>query len=193
MNSRLRIGLIALSIALSVGLSLLLLLVSPVRSAILEPLLIAINDVRFAFGYLPQDIQWGLTLLTGSALVLIFYFSRTRQPKKPSASIGKTRMPSQGPILRFAHVIERSSRSRFNREVVVLELREIAACVLAYHRGISIDDAKDLLEHEAWTDDEAVRALLSLDEHRRKQDHHSDFHSQVQRALDTIEETYQGV
>ena len=100
---------------------------------------------------------------------------------------------SQAPEAQAHSVRSSVSQRGPHYERVILEMRDLAAHTLAYHEGISVDEAKESLDTANWTNDSAVRDFLSLDKHRAGKHEHKGFHDQVDHALAHIERTYQEV
>lgn len=193
MSNRTRILLAFLAVGCVIAFSLLLIFNDAVRGFILDPIVKGINAARYLLGYMPQDIQWMISLLIVFTIAIIYYVSCIPRHSIPDLVSSVPPFPNQGPAMRLAHILAKSARNRFRREQVILELRDLAAHSLAYHRGISVADARDSLDNTAWTDDPSVRDFLSLDKHRAGKQKQDSFHDQVDHALAHIEQTYQEV
>lgn len=192
MSHKRRIILAILAVCCVIAFSLLLIFNDAIRSFILDPIVKGINAARYMLGYMPQDLQWIITVLVVFVIVLACYMSRL--PKRAQVTVPRSlNFPSQGPAMRLTLVLEGSAHNKFRRERVILELRDLAARSLAYRRGISIEEAKDSLDTTEWTDDPSVRAFLSLDKHRAGKQKQKGFHDQADHALAHIERTYQEV
>jgi len=193
MSNRTRIILVILGVCCVIGFSLLLVFNDAIRSFVLDPIVKGINATRYVIGYMPQDLQWLISLLITFVIVTSYYASRLPKHPKPKNVQFIPPFPHDGPAMRLAQILEKSAHNRFRRERVILELRDLAAHTLAYHKGISIDEAKDSLDNSDWTDSPSVRDFLSLDKHRAGKHEHKGFHDQVDHALAQIERTYQEV
>ena len=95
--------------------------------------------------------------------------------------------------MHLARILEKAPRRRFGRQRAILELRDIATRALAYRFGLPVDDARDLLDSGAWTDDASLQELLSLDKHRLGDRKYKTFIEQVNHALAYIERIVQEV
>ncbi len=181
-----------LAVFLVIALSLLLVLNPLVRRIVLEPIVEGINAFRYVLGFAPQDLQW-LAVLAVAAIALAGYVVARLPEQAPARSVRfKRRFPSDGPTMRAAWMLEKSVHSRFRREEVILELRDLAARSLAYHHGVSIDAAKDSLDTEDWIDDESVRSFLAMNKHAPSGARQDRFLDRVDHVLEQIERTYSG-
>ncbi len=72
-------------------------------------------------------------------------------------------------------------------------MRDLAAHTIAYHKGISVEEAKASLDTPDWTNNVSVRDFLSLDKHRAGKHAKEEFHAEVDHALAHIEQMYQEV
>jgi len=193
MSNRTRVILAILAVCCIIGFSLLLIFNDPIRSFILDPIVKGINAARYTLGYMPQDLQWIITLLIVFVIVLVYYMSRIPKRARQGNVPRPLTFPSQGRAMRLTLVLEGSAHNKFRRERVIMELRDLAARSVAYRRGISIEEAKDSLDTTEWTDDPSVRAFLSLDKHRAGKQEQKGFHDQAEHVLAHIERTYQEV
>ena len=193
MSNRTRIMLAILAVCCVITFSLLLIFNDAIRGFILDPIVEGINAARYMLGYMHQDLQWIVTLLIVFVIVAVYYVSRLPKRARKEIVPRSLKFPSQGPAMRLTHVLERSAHNKFQREQVILELRDLAARSLAYRRGISVEEAKDSLDTTEWTDDPSVRAFLSLDKHRAGGQKQESFHDRADHALAHIERTYQEV
>ena len=193
MSNRMRIILAIAAVCCVIAFSLVLILNDAVRSFILDPIVDIINAVRYMLGYMPQDLQWIISLLLAFVVVAIYYASRIPKRESQERVPRSLKFPSQGPAMRLHEILERSAHNKFRRERVILELRDLAARSLAYHRGTSVEEARDSLDTTEWTDDPSVIALLSLGKLRDEKQRQKRFHDQVDHALTHIERTYQEV
>ncbi|MBU1049799.1 hypothetical protein KKG90_07240 [Candidatus Bipolaricaulota bacterium] len=188
---RIILGLIALCCV--IGFSMLLIFNDPVRRVVLDPIIEGINAIRYVLGYVPQDLEWFVSLLVVFVVVLGIFASRLPQRARPEHVPFNPPFPSEGPTMRLTRILDNSTKNRFGRERVVLEMRDLAARAVAYHAGISVEEAKELLDTPTWTDDASVRDFLSLDKHRAGKNDQKRFHDQVEYALAHIERMYQEV
>ncbi len=193
MSNRTRIILAILAVGCVIGFSLLLIFNDAIRSFILDPIVEGINAARYMLGYMPQDLQWIITLLIVFVIVVVYYVSRLPNRARQEIVLRSLNFPSQGPAMRLTRVLERSAHNKFRREQVILELRDLAARSLAYRRGISVEEARHSLDTTEWTNDPSVRNFLSLDKHRIGTQKQKGFHHQADHALAHIERTYQEV
>jgi len=174
------------------ALSLLLIFNPAVRRFVLEPLVEGVNAFRYVLGYAPQDLQW-LALL-GIALIAAASYFVAHLPEEHQTHAVRFRrpFPSDGPIMRLTDLLERSQHSKFRREEIVLELRDLAARSVAYHHGLPVDAAKDLLDEERWIEDASVRSFLAMERHAPSGARQARFLDRVEYALGQIERTYSG-
>lgn len=193
MSTRNRIILVSLALGCVIGFSLLLIFNSAVRSVVLDPMIAGINAFRYAIGYLPQDLEWLIGLSVVFVVVLIMFVVRLPKLARPKYIPFILPFPSEGPAMRLTHILENSTKNKFRRERVILEMRDLAAHTLAYHKGISIEEATEALDTPDWTDNATVRDFLSLDKHRAGKMDQKGFHNQVDHALAHIERMYQEV
>lgn len=193
MSNRTRIILAILAVGCVIGFSLLLIFNDAIRSFILDPIVEGINAARYMLGYMPQDLQWIISLLIVFVIVVAYYVSRLPKRARQEIVLRSLKFPSQGPAMRLTRVLERSAHNKFRREQVILELRDLAARSLAYRRGISVEEARHSLDTTEWTNDPSVRNFLSLDKHTAGTQKQKGFHDQADHALAHIERTYQEV
>jgi len=95
--------------------------------------------------------------------------------------------------MKLTTILEKSTHNKFRRERVILEMRDLAAHTIAYHKGISVEEAKASLDTPDWTNNVSVRDFLSLDKHRAGKHAKEEFHAEVDHALAHIEQMYQEV
>jgi len=193
MSTRNRIILAALAMCSIVAFSLLLIFNQALRSFILDPIVAGVTAFRYAIGYIPQDVEWLITLLFLFVVAIITYVARL--PKRPMLERAPfvPPFPSEGPVMKLTQILEKATHNKFRRERVILEMRDLAAHTLAYNNGISVEEAKEALDTSEWTSNVAVRDFLSLDKHRAGKHDHKEFHNQVNHALAHIEQMYQEV
>ena len=193
MSTRNRIILASLALGCVVGFTLLLIFNGAVRSVVLDPMIAGINAFRYAIGYLPQDLEWLIILSVVFVVVVIMFVARLPKLVRPKHIPFIPPFPSEGPAMRLTRILEKSTKNKFRRERVILEMRDLAAHTLAYHKGISVEEARESLDTPNWTDNAAVCDFLSLDKHRAGKIDQNRFHDQVDHALAHIEQMYQEV
>ena len=193
MSTRNRIILASLALGCVIGFSLLLIFNDAVRGVVLDPIVAGINAFRYTIGYMPQDLEWLISLLVVFVVVIIMFATRLPKHVRPKHVPFIPPFPNEGPAMRLTRILENSTKNRFRRERVILEMRELAAHTLAYHKGISIEEATEALDTPDWTDNATVRNFLSLDKHRADKIDQKNFHAQVDHALAHIERMYQEV
>jgi hypothetical protein len=193
MSTRNRIMLAGLALCCVISFSLLLILNNAVRGFILDPIVSGFNAFRYAIGYMPQDIEWLISLLFLFVVALVTLVTRLPKRAIPERIQFIPPFPSEGPTMRLAQILEKSTHNKFRRERVILEMRDLAAHALAYHKGISVEEAKEALNTPDWTSNVSVRDFLSLDKHRAGKHDQREFHNQVDHALAHIERMYQEV
>jgi len=189
--SRTRVLAPLVAVVVVAALASLLLFAPLARRILLDPIVGAIGVIRRALAYVPQGLQWLVALSVAFIAAGAYVARRLPRREKPSAASVQRAFPSEGPTLRVARILRLSSRYRHRRIQLVVELRDLAARVLAQHRGIPVLRAKSLLDTEDWTDDEAVRDYLSSDEHRHRLVRRRDVSVDVERVLDQIEKIHQ--
>jgi len=182
-----------LAVGSVIAFSLLLIFNDAIRSFILDPIVKGINAARYMLGYMPQDLQWIITLLIVFVIVVVYYVSRLPNRARQEVVLRSLKFPPQGPAMQLTRILERSAHNKFRREQVILELRDLAARSLAYRRGISVEEAKHSLDTTEWTKDPSVRNFLSLDKRRAGTQKQKGFYDQADHALAHIERTYQEV
>ena len=193
MSTRNRIILASLALGCVIGFSLLLIFNGAVRSVVLDPMIAGINAFRYTLGYMPQDLEWLIGLSVVFVVVLTMFVVRLPKHVRPKHVPFIPPFPNEGPAMRLTRILENSTKNRFRRERVILEMRDLAAHTLAYHKGISIEEATEALDTPDWTDNATVRNFLSLDKHRADKIDQKNFHTQVDHALAHIEQMYQEV
>jgi len=193
MSNRTRITLAIVAVCCVIAFSLLLIFNDAIRGFILDPIVEGINAARYMLGYIPQDLQWIISLLLAFVAVTVYFACRIPKRAREATVPRSLKFPLQGPTMRLDWILERSAHNKFRREQVILELRDLAARSLAYHRGTSVEEAKDSLDTTEWTDDPSVRDFLSLDKLGAGKQKQKRFHDQVDHALTHIERTYQEV
>ena len=184
---------ILLSIAAVISLTLILLFVPSLRDTILTPLIKAWISVRYALSILSERLQWTIALGLGFFLVLGSLLKRMPDPESPPRSAGHLQCSSESASSRLQHLLSRGSRSRFSREQTGVELRDLAARVLAYHEGLSLDVAKTRIMSEGLPNAPTLSTLVAQDDSEKRLTREPEFLSKVDRALSEIEHNYQEV
>ena len=193
MSTRTRIILASLALGCIIGFSLLLIYNDAVRGVVLDPIIAGINALRYTLGYMPQDLEWLISLSVVFVVVLIMFAARLPKHIRPKHVPFIPSFPNEGPAMRLTDILENSTKNKFRRERVILEMRDLAARTLAYHKGISLEEATEALDTPDWTHNATVRDFLSLDKHRAGKIDQKSFHTQVDHALAHIEQMYQEV
>lgn len=193
LNNRIRIALTLLATGSIVTFSLLLFFNETIRSFVLEPILESVNAVRFMLGYVSQDLQWTVALLIVIAIIVPYFMFRVPKHSRQKSVPQPANFPTEGPAMKLTQLVERSAHSRFLRGQVILELRDLAARSVAYHHGMSVEQAKQALDTMKWTSDPSVRAFLSSDNIRARKQKQKGFRDQAISALTHIERIYQEV
>lgn len=194
MSTKIRIIVLAsLALCCVVGMSLLLIFNDAVRGVVLDPIISGVLAFRYALGYFPQDLEWLVSLLIVSVVVAVMFTTRLPKRERSKHVPFIPPFPKEGPAMRLARILDNSTLNRFRRERVILEMRDLAARTLAYHKGISVEEARESLDTPNWTDSATVRDFLSLDKHRAGKIDQKEFHAQVDHALAHIEQMYQEV
>jgi hypothetical protein len=150
--------------AVAVTLTLLLLYSRPLRSAILDPLVWLLNDIRGSLAALPQALLWGIGLLIG-CFALGVSWKRVLdglkdRPKR--ARWAPVRPHNALAIEELARALRRSPKRHVSRVRVVRELTVLAVRLIAQRRGVSLDEARRLLNSGEWPDDPRVRRLFAI-------------------------------
>jgi len=179
-------------LTLAVLLSLLLLLVPAARAFVLEPIVKTVEAARGALRYVSQAVQWLVALLILFIFVMGYVGSRIPKSRHEYDIRPRDNIPIEGPTMRVARMFDESARYRHKHVQLVLELRDLAARVLAQRRGIPLLRAKEILDSEAWTNDPVVREYLSTERHRVMRRRRRP-HVEVARVLAEIERIHQEV
>lgn len=149
-------------LAIVVALTLLLLYHAPVRRAILEPVTWMINDVRRALAPLPQALLWAVGLLIGCAVLLAAWRRFPDEAAKPKrARWTAVRPHNTNAIETLARDLERSPRRHLSRVRIVRELSVLAVRLIARREGLSLEEARKLLNSGQWPDDPRVQELFA--------------------------------
>ncbi len=149
-------------LAIVVALTLLLLYHEPLRRAILEPVTWMISDIRRSLAALPQALLWAIGLLIGCAVLLAAWRrapDETRKPEPPRWSA--VRPHSTNAIEALARDLERSPRRHVSRLRIVRELSVLAVRLIAQREGLSLEEARKLLNSGQWPDDPRVRQFFA--------------------------------
>lgn len=160
-----RLALFVGVLAIIVSLTLLLLYNAPLRRTILDPLTWMFNDIRRALAPLPQALLWAIGLLIGCAILLATW-SRAlggmrERPAGAGRRIGYVRPQNTNAIASLARDLERSPRRHVSRVRVVRELSVLAVRLIARREGLSLEEARSLLNSGQWPDDPLVRQFFA--------------------------------
>ena len=150
-------------LAIIISLTLLLLYNAPLRRTILEPVTWMISDIRQALAALPQALLWAIGLLIGCAVLLVTW-SRTLggiRRKPASRRAGYVRPRNTNAIESLARDLERSPRRHVSRVRIVRELSVLAVRLIARREGLSLEEARKLLNSGRWPDDPLVRQFFA--------------------------------
>jgi len=158
-----RLALFGGVLAIVLSLTLLLLYNAPLRRTILDPLTWMLDDIRQALAALPQALLWAIGLLIGCAVLLATWSRalggiRERPARKRSTYV---RPQNTNAIASLARDLERSPRRHVSRVRVVRELSVLAVRLIAQREGLSLDEARGLLNSGAWPDDPLVRQFFA--------------------------------
>ncbi len=176
------------------ALTMILLLSPSLRDAILTPLINSLISFRHTLLYgLSERLQWTIALGLGFFLVLGSLLKRMPDPESPPRSDEQPQCSSESAASRLQHLLSRGSRSRFSREQTGVELRDLAARVLAYHEGLSLDVAKKRIMSEGLPNAPMLSTLVAQDDSEKRLTREPEFLSKVDRALSEIEHNYQEV
>jgi hypothetical protein len=149
--------------AIAVVLTLLLLYSEPLRRAILEPVTWMINDIRQSLGALPQALLWAIGLLIGS-VVLVASWKRVLGGfrSKPAHRRWTPAKPhNTNAIASLARDLSRAHRRHVSRARIVRELSILAVRLIAQREGLSLEEARSLLNSGQWPDDPHVRRFFA--------------------------------
>ena len=146
-----------------VVLTLLLLYNEALRRVILEPVTYVINDIRQSLGALPQALLWAVGLLIGS-FVLVASWKRMLGGPKPRPD--RRRWPVVKPfnsnaVGSLARDLDRSRQRHASRARIVRELSILAVRLIAQREGLSLEEARKLLNSGRWPDDPHVRRFFA--------------------------------
>jgi len=188
-----RATILLVSAILALAIALILIFYPPVRETVMTPIVNAWIATRYALALLSERVQW--TAALGILVVLLVLAILKRAPRDRGSKRGRpsAKIPTQGPMMRIEHILDRARRNRFAREQAMLELRDLAARVLAFRHSISIPEAKELIDKGTWTDDPAVRALFVRAQDKKRLRSGQDFHNDTAELMSTIEKLYQEV
>jgi hypothetical protein len=194
MTPQKRILLITASAVVAVAaLSLALLFNATLRATLLGPLFRTWLSLREAFAILSERMQWTAILGIAFFVILQMIFSRAPEPVEVRSRRVGPRFVSLGTTERLDRMLAHSHRSRFAREQILVELRDLAARIVAGHHGLPYGEAKSLVDNGTWTDDARSCRLLLVDPHKRSSRHGRDFLQHVQHVLSQIEHMHQEV
>ena len=158
-----RLALLVGSLAIVVSLTLLLLYNAPLRRTVLDPLTWMFNDIRRALAALPQALLWAIGLLLGCG-VLLATWSRalggTRE-RPAGRRAGYVRPQNTNAIASLTGDLARSPRRHVSRVRVVRELSVLAVRLIAQREGLSLDEARSLLNSGHWPDDPLIRQFFA--------------------------------
>lgn len=149
--------------AIVVVLTLLLLYNEPLRRAILEPVTWMINDIRRSLGALPQALLWAIGLLIGS-VVLVVSWKRVLSGSRSKPEHGRwsaVRPCNANAIASLARDLDRSRKRHVSRVRIVRELSILAVRLIAQREGLSLEEARSLLNSGQWPDDPRVRCFFA--------------------------------
>jgi hypothetical protein len=149
--------------AIVVALTLLLLYNEPLRRAILEPVTWMINDVRQSLSALPQALLWAIGLLIGS-VVLVLSWKRVLGGSGSRSDHRRwtvVKPSNTNAIESLARDLHRSRRRHVSRVRVVRELSILAVRLIAQREGLSLEEARSLLNSGQWPDDPRVRRFFA--------------------------------
>ena len=107
MSNRTRIILAILAVGCVIGFSLLLVFNDAIRSFVLNPIVEGVNAVRYVLGYMPQDLEWLLSLLIAFVLIFIYYMCRIPKRLRPEHVPFVPPFPSEGPVMKLARILDR--------------------------------------------------------------------------------------
>lgn len=149
-------------LAIVVALTLLLLYHEPLRRSILDPVTWMISDIRRALAALPQALLWAVGLLIGCAILLAAWrrVPGEKEPKPPRRTT--VRPHNKNAIEALARDLERSPRRHVSRVRIVRELSVLAVRLIAQREGLSLEEARKLLNSGQWPDDPLVRQFFAV-------------------------------
>ncbi|MFQ6033436.1 MAG: hypothetical protein ACE5LQ_01245 [Candidatus Bipolaricaulia bacterium] len=131
-----------------------------VREHLIRPLLFLFQLIGIYLRAIPQLGIWFFLLLL---LVLISaYFLRDlrRAAARPKEERREEEPPPPGPVVDLAKRIELGADGEYFRWRIRRELRDLLVELLAWQRGISKEEALELVRSGAWTDDPRMRELF---------------------------------
>jgi hypothetical protein len=144
-------------------LTLLLLYSEPLRRAILEPVTWIVNDIQQSLSTLPQALLWTIGLLIGSFVLVVSWKrvlggSSSRSDHRRWAVVKPS---NKNAIESLARDLDRSRRRHVSRVRVVRELSILAIRLIAQREGLSLEEARNLLNSGQWPDDPRVRQFFA--------------------------------
>lgn len=139
-----------------------------VRERLIRPLLFLFQLIAIYLRAVPQLGIWFFLLLL---LVLIStYFlrdlRRTRAARAEEER-GAEEPPPPGPVVDLARRIEQGAEGEYFRWRVRRELRDLLVELLAWQRGVSQEEALELVRSGGWTDDPQMREFFRRGFNRR--------------------------
>ena len=148
---------------IAVVLTLLLLYNEPLRRTILEPITWMINDIRQLLGAFPQALLWVIGLLIGVVVLVSGWKralggSRSRPDRRRRIAV---RPSNSNAIAQLARDLDRSRKRHVSRVRVVRELSILAVRLIALREGLSLEEARKLLNSGQWPDDPHVRRFFA--------------------------------
>jgi len=178
---------------LAVGCTLVLLYSRPVRNAILDPILSALNEIRNTLALLPQSILWAAGIFLGTIILAI---AGQRMLERPSGKRRRSAPPSVAPynthaVDSLSRSLARSVKRHVSRVRIVRELAVLAVRLIARKEGCSLPEARKLLNSGYWTDDPVVRRFFALRD--RGKPGRQDFSNAVEHTLKYLEQYHQEV
>ncbi len=149
--------------AIAVILTLLLLYSEPLRRTIIEPVTWMINDIRQSLGTLPQALLWAIGLLIGSFVLIVSWKRVLGGPRShPDHRRWTAIKPSNSnAIASLARDLDRSRKRHVSRVRIVRELSILAVRLIAQREGLSLEEARKLLNSGQWPDDPQVRRFFA--------------------------------
>lgn len=116
-----------LAVVLIITALLVLLLDNFLREVIIQPLLYVLWFGGLVLSSLHQSVFWGVLLLVALVLILRSLGAGPRIP----ATVPEKRYPSQGPVRRWAALLERAEQQRFARWNLAQSLRKLSQELLS--------------------------------------------------------------
>jgi len=101
-------------------------------------------------------------------------------------------VPQAGELEELSQQLHRARRSRFARARIARNLKEISVRMIAGREGLSVEDARHLLERGYWSEHREVHALLMPRRHYADRQTEASFEHALEQALDHLEAYYKG-